>query len=340
MNGKMKAAVFVGDGDLQVLEMDIPKIKNATDVLIRVEACCICGSDVSVVSVPRKHPATNGTIIGHEYMGIIAEVGNDVTDYKPGERVIIEPNISCGKCDACKNGFTNMCKNMKLIGFHYNGGMAEYSVMPEMQLHKMKQKMPMVKAVLAEPLACIINSISKFNVLPGDYCVILGAGPIGLIYLEVMKAAGAKKIIVSECMETRKQAARQMGVLVVDPRETNLVEYVAEKTNNCGADVVIDCVGSLMEDAIACSASGGKIILFGLNENAKNTIKPFNISHREITVYGSYVVNKSFPRAIRLLEDEVIDLNDIITHEIPLARVHEGFEAIAKGEAIKVVITM
>ena len=268
------------------------------------------------------------------------DVGEDVADFKPGERVIVEPNISCGRCHACKNGFTNMCENMKLIGFHYHGGMAEYTVMPDTQLHKMKQDMPAVKAVMAEPLACIVNSIKKFNVLPGDYCVVLGAGPIGLMYIKVMQAAGAKKIIVSECMEKRKEAAVATGAVVIDPHETNLAEFVAAYTHNQGADIVIDCVGGLMEDAVACCSSGGKIILFGLNSTAKNTVVPFDISHREMTIYGSYVVNKSFPRAIRLLEDEVVDFSDIVTHVLPLEKIHEGFEAIAKGEAIKVVITM
>ena len=338
MKGKMKAAVFVDDGNLQVLEVDIPQMKNAKDVLIKIEACSICGSDVSVVSIPRRHPATPNIIIGHEYMGTIVEVGSEVTGFQPGERVIVEPNIACGECDMCKKGFTNMCPNMKLIGFHYNGGMAEYTVMPDMQLHKMKQDMPATRAVMAEPLACILNSLNKFNVLPGDYCLVLGAGPIGLMYIKLMQAAGAKKIIVSECMDLRKKVAESVGAIVVDPRKTDLNQFVMANTNGKGADVVIDCVGSLMEDAVNNCSSGGKVVLFGLDSNAKNNVEPFDISHKEITIYGSYVVNNTFPRAIRILEDNVVDLTDIVTHVIKLEDVHDGFDAIAKGEAIKVVV--
>ncbi len=340
MEGKMKAAIFVNDGDLQVKQVDIPGIKNAKDVLIQVEGCSICGSDVSVVSVPRRHPATPGTIIGHEYMGTIVEMGEDVTDFRIGERVIVEPNISCGKCSMCKKGHTNMCENMVLTGFHFNGGMAEYSVMPETQLHKMNQEMPMEKACLAEPLACIANSLTKFNIVPGDYCVVLGAGPIGLIYIELMKAAGASKVIVSECMEFRKETAASMGAMVVDPRESDLADFVKNVTNGEMADVVVDCVGGLMKDAMSVAAPGGQIVLFGLNMNAENTIKPFDLSHHEITTIGSYVVKDSFPRAIRILEEDVIDVAPIVTHVFPLERIYDGFKAIADGEALKVIIKM
>lgn len=335
----MKAAVFVKDGDLRVMEVEKPRIRNGNDVLIRVEGCAICGSDVSVVSVPRRHPATPNTIIGHEYMGVIEEIGEDVENYTVGERVIVEPNIVCGKCEMCKTGHSNMCMNMKLTGFHNHGGMAEYSVMPDTQLHKIHdQNIKYELAVLAEPLACIVNSLNKFKFQAGDYCVVLGAGPIGLMYIELLKASGAGKIIVSECMDVRKKAAEALGAIVVDPREESLSEKVQHATNGHGADIVIDCVGGLMKDAIACSAIGGKIILFGLNSSMENTVLPYDISHREITVYGSYVVKESFPRAIRLLEEKVVSFDNLVTHIYELDDVHKGFEAIKNGEAIKVVI--
>jgi threonine dehydrogenase-like Zn-dependent dehydrogenase len=296
----MKAAVFIGEGNLQVTNVPMPSIINSNDVLIKVEGCAICGSDVSVVSVPRRHPATPGTIIGHEYMGTIVETGKSVQNFTVGERVVVEPNIACRNCYMCKTGHQNMCINMKLTGFHYNGGMAEYSVMPQSQLHKiLNQNIDYELAVLAEPLACIVNSLNKFSVLPGDYCVVIGAGPIGLMYIETLLASGAAKIIVSECIDIRRIAALQKGAMVIDPRETNLVKFVKSETNGQGADIVIDCVGGLMSDAIQCCAPGGKVVLFGLDQEATNMIVPFDISCKEINVIGSYVVNNSFPRAIR-----------------------------------------
>lgn len=335
----MKAAVIVNEGDLQVLDVPKPKIKNPDDVLIRVEFCAICGSDVSVVSVPRRHPATYGTIIGHEYMGTIVEVGTAVTGFSVGERVVVEPNITCGVCHMCKTGHSNMCENMKLTGFHYHGGMAEYSLMPVRQLHKLHdQSADGALMVLAEPLACIVNSFQKFTVQAGDYCVILGAGPIGLMYLELLKASGAGKVIVSARSENKKVAAQKLGGIVVNHREEDLAEAVMRHTNGQGADIVIDCVGGLLEDAVSCCAPGGQIILFGLNDSAKNEITPFTISHKEISVLGSYVVKNSFPRAIRLLEDKIVTFNNIVTHKFNLQEIHKGFEVIQRGDAIKVVI--
>ena len=339
MKETMKAAVFVADGDLRILEVEKPEITHPNEVLIKVEGCAICGSDVSVVSVPRRHPATPRTVIGHEYMGTVVETGNGVNDFSVGERVVVEPNIVCGKCDMCKTGHSNLCRNMLLTGFHYNGGMAEYSVMPDTQLHKLKnQNIDFELAVLAEPLACIVNSLNKFKISAGDYCVVLGAGPIGLMYVELLKASGAAKIVVSECIDIRKEAAEKLGAIIVDPRRESLAGAVMEKTNGAGADVVIDCVGGLMNDALGCCAAGGQVILFGLNEAAENMVRPFDISHREIRVLGSYVVKESFPRAIRLLEDGVVRFDDVVTHIYHLDDIQKGFDVIKNGEAIKVII--
>lgn len=337
----MKAAVFAGEGNLRVLEVEKPRITRPDQVLIRVEYCAICGSDVSVVSVPRRHPATCGTIIGHEYMGVIEETGSAVTDFSVGERVAIEPNITCGKCDMCKTGHSNMCRNIRLTGFHAPGGMAEYSLMPERQLHKLRDQSMDGRAVaLAEPLACIVNSLRKFRFQTGDYCVVLGAGPIGLMYAELLLASGAGKVIVSAHSELRKRAALALGAVAADPREEDLFGLVDRHTGGAGADIVIDCVGNLMGDAVRCCAPGGQVVLFGLNSGARETIVPFDVSHRELSVFGSYVVKDSFPRAIRLIEERVMKFPGLVTHVYGLEDIHKGFAAIRQGEAIKVVIKM
>lgn len=333
----MKAAVFVQDGELRVREVEKPRIRNGHDVLIRVEGCAICGSDVSVVSLPRRHPATPNTIIGHEYMGRIEEIGAEVADFAVGDRVVVEPNIICGTCDLCRSGHSNLCRNMKLTGFHYPGGMAEYSVMPDKQLHKLNNpEIDFVTAVLAEPLACMLNSLNKFRFRAGDYCVVLGAGPIGLMYIELLKASGAGKVFATARSARKKEAAAALGAIVTAPEE--IEETVKKYTHGAGADLVIDCVGGLLPDAISCCGIGGKILLFGLNSSMENRILPYEISHREIAVYGSYVVKESFPRAIRLLEEKVVKFENLVTHVYDLEEVHKGFEAIKNGEAIKVVI--
>jgi threonine dehydrogenase-like Zn-dependent dehydrogenase len=218
--------------------------------------------------------------------------------------------------------------------------MAEYSVMPEGQLHKIRQDLPMETACLAEPVACIANSLTKFSVVPGDYVVVLGAGPIGLLYMKLMQDAGAGRVIVSECADFRKQFAREEGAVVVDPLQENIAEFVGRETDGEMADIVVDCVGGLYGDAISAVAPGGRIILFGLNMNASNTVNPFDLAHHEVTTIGSYVVHDSFPRAIRILQDKVIDPGRVVTHVVPLEKVNEGFRVIADGEALKVIVKM
>lgn len=339
MGDKMKAAVLVDEGNLQVLSVEKPKIKNSNDILIQVECCAICGSDVSAISVPRRHPVTYNTIIGHEYVGKIVEMGDSVSGFSIGERVVVEPNIACGKCAMCKNGHTNMCPNIKLTGFHYNGGMAEFSVMPDTQVHKIRdQSVQAKRVVLTEPLACVISSLAKLKIQIGDYCVVLGAGPIGLMYTELLKAYGAGKVIVSVRSARHKSAVEALGAIVVDPGKDNLNEFVKAQTDGLGADIVIDCVGGLMTDAVSCCAVGGQVMLFGLNEAKENHLIPFDLTRREISVAGSYITKKSFPRAIRVIEDGVVKLDKIVTHIFDLENIQSGFQAIKNGEAIKVVI--
>ena len=214
-----------------------------------------------------------------------------------------------------------------------------YSVMPDKQLYKLRKTGTSKKiAVLAEPLACIVNSLNKLKMRAGDYCVVLGDGPVALMYAELLIASGASKVIVSAHSDVRKHAARVLGALVVDPREEDLIKFVRDNTDNLGADIVVDCVGNLIRDAIACCSVGGQVVLFGLDATAEETVNPFEVSHREIQVVGSYVTNDSFSRAVRLIEDGVVRFQGLITHVYDLTEIHRGFEAIWSKKAIKVVI--
>lgn len=333
----MLAAVFKGNGKLDIGEIEKPVIINDEDVLLRVEVASICGSDVQILKVPPGHPATEGVILGHEYVGIIEEIGKAVKGFSIGERVVIEPNINCGHCIYCKTGMPNLCENMFVAGIFENGGFAEYSLISYKALHKVDKDTSPEDAVFAEPLSCAVNSLDKLDVREGDNVVVLGAGPVGLLFIKALKAAGVGKLIVSERMQLRKDIASRCGAIVVDTREKDLEEFVKSETG-IGADIVIDCVGSLLEEALKCCRKSGKVLLFGLNENAKNSISQFDITHREINLIGSYIAKFTFPRAIKILEDRIIDVGDLITHRYSLKDFNRGIDAIKKGEAIKVLI--
>ena len=337
MREVMLAASFQGNGKLEVREIKKPVVKKEDEVLIKVEVASICGSDVQILNIPPGHPATEGVILGHEYVGIIEELGKAVKGLSVGERVVIEPNINCGHCIYCKAGLSNLCENMYVAGIFENGGFAEYSLISNKALHKVGKNTSPEVAVFAEPLSCVVNSLDKLNVKEGDNVVVLGAGPVGLLFIKALKAAGVSKLIVSERMQLRKDIASKCGAIVIDTREKDLEGFVKSETI-IGADIVIDCVGSLLEEALRCCRKAGKVLLFGLNENAKNSIRQFDITHNEINLIGSYIAKHTFPRAIKILEDEIINVEDLITHRYSLEDFKKGLDVIKKGEAIKVLI--
>ena len=339
MEKKMLAAVFEGEGRLNLKEVPVPEIKEAEEVLLQVEAASICGTDMRILEVPPGHPATEGVILSHEYTGKVLAAGGAVTQFKKGDRVVVNPNITCGNCSYCKMGIPNMCENMTTLGIFVNGGFARYNVAPAKALHKISPGLLPELAVFAEPLSCVVNATEKLNVHPGEVVVVLGAGPIGLLFIQMFKASGAGKIIVSEISEYRAKFAYESGASrVVNPLKDNLEEIVKVETVT-GTDVVVDAVGTLVESAMAIVRRGGRILLFGQNYQARAQVAQNDITRNELTIVGSFIARFTFPFAIKVIESKVLDLEKLITHRLPLEDVHKGIEVMRKGEAIKVIIT-
>jgi len=339
MEKKMLAAVFEGKGRLNLKEVLTPEIKKPDEVLLQVERASICGTDMRILEVPPGHPATEGVILSHEYTGKVLEVGEAVTQFKKGERVVVDPNVTCGNCSYCKMGIPNMCENMTTLGIFINGGFARYNVAPAKVLHKISPDLLPELAVLAEPLSCVVSATQRLKVHPGEVVVVLGAGPIGLLFIQMFKASGAGKIIVSEISEYRAKFAYESGASrVVNPLKDNLERIVKEETI-VGADVVVDAVGILVKSAMAIVRRGGRILLFGQNYQARAQVAQNDITKNELTVMGSFITRFTFPFAIKIIESKVLDLEKLITHRLPLEDVHKGIEAMRKGEAIKVIIT-
>ena len=334
----MLAAVFEGEGKLNLKEVPIPEIKKLDDVLLQVEAASICGTDIHILEVPPGHPANKGVILGHEYTGKILEIGDGVKDFKKGDRVVIDPNITCGSCIYCKIGLSNMCERMTTLGIFINGGFTEYNVAPAKALHKISPDVPPELAVFAEPLSCVINATQKLKVQPGESVVVLGAGPIGLLFTQMFKASGAGKIIVSEVSEYRSKYAKQSGATtVVNPLKENL-EKVVKKETVIGADIVVDAVGTLFKEAMKIVRRGGHILLFGQNYKAKAEITQNDITRNELTIFGNYIANFTFPLTVKIIESKILNLEKLITHRFPLKDIHKGIEAMRKQRAIKVVL--
>ncbi|MBS4208876.1 alcohol dehydrogenase catalytic domain-containing protein [Bacillus sp. FJAT-50079] len=335
----MLAAVFEKRGKLALQDQEIPEISSSLDVKIKVEVASICGTDVHILSDPPGHPATPGIIQGHEYVGEIVEIGSDVTNVRIGDRVVVDPTTTCGSCYYCQIGEQNLCNNSSSIGIYLDGGWARYSVVPSKNVYRISKEVPPEIAVFAEPLSCVINGSEKINVQPGDSVVILGAGPMGQLFTQVLKAAGAGIMICVDLSDYRLNYSKKSGAThIVNPEKEDVLEIV-KRITNVGADVVIDCVGALFNQSIDLVRKGGQILLCGMNEHANPAIKQYDLTLNEIDVKGTYIQKNDFPKVIKILEARLLNLEDLITHKISLEQINDGVEIMRKGEAIKIIVS-
>ncbi len=331
----MLAAVFEGEGKLAIREVPVPQLQTRQDVLIRVEACGVCGTDIRFLAVPPIAHAKRGVILGHEYIGEVIEAGEDVHQLQPGDRVAVIPDLPCGHCRFCAEGRPNLCDNMVSLGGDQDGGFAHYALAPAKGLYKIGADLPAEQGALIELLSCVLGGVQKAALLPGEDVVIIGAGPAGLVYMKVLQAAGAGQVIMVEVSPWRIEFARARGAgLVVNPRQEDMVAAVRAVTD-AGAHVVVDAVGSQVAAAISLARKGGRIIVFGEDHTAECTIRPAQLQGRELRLLGSFIGIHVFPKAVRILESGAVNLNDLITHRLSLAELPAGIAELAAGQGAK-----
>jgi 2-desacetyl-2-hydroxyethyl bacteriochlorophyllide A dehydrogenase len=345
----MKAAVFESIGHLVIKDVEKPTLRKSTDALIKVKGVGICGTDLHILQDPPAHPAKMGNILGHEFTGEIAELGDEVFGFSVGEQVLIDPHPGCGVCNECRRGFPDHCIQLyesceeeghpDTIGIFSPGAYTSYTVVPRQSLYKIDPKVPTKIAALAEPLSCVVNACGKLGVQPGDFVVILGAGPIGLLFTMMMKANGASKIIVSEPSETRRQAAAECGAdIVVNPLKQDLEEIVARETGE-GADVCIEAVGPLLPLAVRLVRAGGNVLQFGHDETVNPEIPVGEMLKKEVKIHGAFIGKYSFEKTIRIMESGKLPLEKVVSHVLPLSEIHTGLDMLIKGEGLKIIIT-
>jgi threonine dehydrogenase-like Zn-dependent dehydrogenase len=333
----MRAAVFKGSGVVELEEVPEPAVKAADDVLIEVEACGICGSDLQILNVPPGHPADPGVVMGHEFIGRIRAVGTGAGSLAIDQRVVVDPDPKCGVCGPCRAGRPASCEDVRALGIFRDGALARLVKAPAAAVFPVSDAPPTAIAALIEPLACVVNGVNKADPRPGESAIIIGAGAIGCLFLAMFKAAGASPVIVVEPQSGRAAVARAVGAdHVVTPDE--LPERRAALLP-AGADIVVDAVGSQFGTAVEHAALGGRIVLFGQNQTARPPIHQYTITERSLTVLGSYVTAFTFPTAIRLVESGALRLGPIVTHVLPLEELPEGLDLLRSGAATKVVIT-
>jgi threonine dehydrogenase-like Zn-dependent dehydrogenase len=344
----MRAAVFEGNGKLTLMERPVPKITKPTDVLLKVQGVGICGTDLHILQVPPAHPARLGIIQGHEFTGEVVETGSAAGEFAPGDQVLVDPHPGCGQCAPCRNGFPDQCATLLAasgepghpgtIGIFSDGGFAEFAIVPFYGLYKLRKRVPTHLAALAEPLACVLHSVGKLGVKPGDSVIVLGAGPIGCLFTAVLKANGAAPLIVSEPSAFRREHALQCGATrVVDPTKEDLTKVVEEECPG-GADVVVEAVGPLLVTAMRLARFGGTVLQFGHDELAEPTIPLKEVIKKELTIRGGFIGRHSFQRVARILESGQLPLSVVVTHRIPLTDIHKGLDLLRKQLALKVVV--
>jgi threonine dehydrogenase-like Zn-dependent dehydrogenase len=335
----MRAAVFAAPGRLEIGSRPVPRMAAPTDVLIAVEACGICGTDVHILEDPPGHPGTPGSILGHELVGHVEEAGPEVRGVAVGDRVVLAPNLSCGSCAACKRGWTDHCEDFDTIGIFRDGGLAPYLVAPARACHRVSPELPRKIAALTEPLSCVYNGVRQARPLPGETAVVLGAGAIGLMFCALLKAAGCSRVAVSEPTAARREIARAVGAdILLDPGSEDVVAAARDALGSYGADIVVDAVGSQFPAALELAAPQARLVLFGMNTRARGEIPQVEITRKELSVLGTYVGSGTFPDTIRILEEGVIDLEPIVSHWVPLDELPGALEDVRGGRAVKVVV--
>lgn len=331
----MQAAIFEDEGRLVVREVPVPAVTAPDDVLVRVEACGVCGTDIRILAVPPAVRAKKGIVLGHEYIGQVVDVGPAVSRFRPGDRVAVIPDLPCGQCRFCAEGRPNLCDQMVSIGGDLDGGFAHYAVAPARGLIKISPDLPADEGAFVELLSCVLGGVQKAALVPGEDVAIIGAGPAGLVYMKVFQAAGAGRIIVAEVSPWRHEFARRAGAsLVVDPRGVDWRQAVYDATGG-GAHVVVDAVGSQLPAAMAAARKGGRVIVFGEDHRAQVTIREQDIQGKELRILGSFIGIPVFPKAVQLLESGALTLSGLITHRLSLDDLPAGISELAAGRGAK-----
>jgi len=337
----MRAVVISKPGRAAVAEITPPQTTAPTDVLIRTLAVGICGSDVGIFR--GKSPfVTYPRIPGHELAGEVVAVGRDVTHIAPGARVVVDPVISCGSCYACRVGRANCCANLRVVGVHVDGGMAEYLAVNRKQVYPVSNSLPPHLAVMCEPMSIGLQACVRGRICEDDKLVIIGAGSIGLMVLLAAKAKGAQ-VLISDIVPYRLQLAEEFGAdRTVNSQQSDLFAAVSRFTDGEGASVVIEAVGapSTISQAFSLACAAGRVVILGItNQSIEFPLQ--KIIGRELDVYGSRVNNGLFPQAIEMVERHQSLLAKLVNEIVDFHSLDDATRIFLDrpGEAGKLVVT-
>lgn len=319
----MKALSISRPGMSSVIDCEFPTPKGR-EVLIRVANCGVCGTDLHIFQ--GNYIGSYPIVPGHELSGTIEAVGPEVMAHEVGDRVAIEPNLSCGKCEACLQNRQNFCSNWQAVGVTLSGGMAEYVVTPEEAAFNIGQ-LEFETAAFVEPLSCVLHGISKLELEPGSTIAVLGAGPIGMQLVRTLRSLGAGWITVIDRNSERLAFAKKDGIEEVVRDATELPrDYF---------DIVVEATGvpALIPESLRLVRYGGEVLLFGVSPQGSTVdLEPYTLFRKGLSVHGSFTSVRNSYQAIRLLESGRVRVDDLVSHRLPLSAFEYGVSLIDGGE--------
>jgi len=340
----MKAAVLYGPKDMRIEEVKKPVI-NSGEVLLRVKACAICGSDLHAFK-GKHQKVTYPRILGHEFASIVEEISNGIDGIKAGDRVVTDTNKTCGKCPQCLNGRPNLCKTTLNFGFKMDGAFAEFVKVPAgINIYKLPDNISFEEASLAQPLGVALNAVRRrANVTVGDTVAVLGAGPIGLSAITLAKSCGAR-VLATDTMDFRLEIAKKMGAdETVNVTKEDLIKKSMDFTNNNGFDKVIEAVGGMQDTTIQQTTQivkpGGLIVVVGNFSENRASIRITEFKDREIELRGSRGQHGTVPTCLILIGTGVVDMKPMITHTVTLDEVLTSMDLLENhsDRTVKVII--
>lgn len=310
----VKSAVFYGKGDVRVTDMPMPEL-GPHDVLIKVMACGICGTDVHIFEGDKgAADTTPPVILGHEFSGVVEKTGAAVQYVRPGERVCVDPNQLCGRCAYCRDGIGHFCEAMTGIGTTTNGGFAQYCAVNESQVHRLADSTTFEEGAMTEPLACCLHGIDLCELSPGSSVAVIGGGMIGLLMVQLARLSGVACIVLIEPVESKRELGLRLGAdFAVDPFQEDAARVLASRGVS-RLDAVIECAGlpATIEQAVSLAGKRSVVMMFGLTKPDDTiTVRPFELFQKEVVLKASFINPYTQRRALDLINAKRVDVSSM-----------------------------
>ncbi|MCL6593775.1 MAG: zinc-dependent alcohol dehydrogenase family protein [Alicyclobacillus sp.] len=319
-----------------------PPRPGPQELLLRVRACGVCGTDLHLYhGQPGSAAVQWPRVLGHELAGEVVAVGDAVQGWQSGDRVTVDPNLFCGHCRYCQGGRAHLCDHLQAVGVTRDGGFAEFCAVPASNCYRLPNNLSFADGALLEPLGCCLHGLEQLQLAPGQSAVVLGAGFIGLLMAQLLRWHGLDPVWVSDPAPFKRALAASIpGVVAVDPRAVALAATVSQWPGG-GADVVVECVGraETMQQAVELAAKGGQVLLFGVaHPQALATFAPYRVFARELTLRGSFINPHTHARAIALAASGRIALSRWVSHPLTLAELPYAMDRLPSWQAVKALV--